>query len=339
MAEVSADRTLNFAAYQRPLHPKEVVRGMVDMSNFRTAAKLLLGVVIGIYGLIVLMFVAFLISGVIGGLAMLGGLLVALSPVLLFSSSIIVAWRASRWRLRLASFAADNGFAFLRSHGASYYPGTIFKQGASQRFEGLVTGMHRGVAFEFGNFYFDKARDNGRYSHERGFGVIRIRLERQLPHVLLDSKRNNRGIFSNLPSFRGVQRLTLEGDFNNYFGVYVPADYGRDTLYFLTPELMALFIDYSAKYDLEIVDDSLFMYSNKPFSLDKQAAIEHIFHLMQIVGDEVRENTRRYADARIGNRQANIIAEPGRRLKRSRAWFSLIFTLFMIGWLIYSFIK
>jgi hypothetical protein len=153
-----------------------------------------------------------------------------------------------------------------------------------------------------------------------------IQLDRALPHMVLDAVQNDRKILgqrvSNLPArFDLAQRLSLEGDFDRYFTLYAPADYERDALYVFTPDLMALLIDEAGSgeggsMDVEIIDDRMYVYAPglrdflQPFVWQRFAAI------VQTVGAKTLRQTTNHADERVGDRTVNVVAEPGRRLKR-----------------------
>src|SRR5690606_15087483 len=132
------------------------------------------------------------------------------------------------------------------------YPGSIFDIG---------NGRH-----SFGNYRrpFAPELDIGSYRYTTGsgknksthtWGYAAIKLPRKLPNMLLDARNNNSLFGTNLPvSYRRDQVLSLEGDFDKYFTLYCPRQYERDALYVFTPDLMALLIDESAAFDVEIVD-------------------------------------------------------------------------------------
>src|SRR5690606_7535742 len=106
----------------------------------------------------------------------------------------------------------------------------------------------------FGNLRYVTGSGKSRSVHQWGF--LAVGLDRRLPHMVLDSRANNRMLgLSNLPAgFRRDQILSLEGDFDRYFTLYCPKEYERDALYVFTPDLMALLIDEAAPYDVEVVD-------------------------------------------------------------------------------------
>lgn len=135
--------------------------------------------------------------------------------------------------------------------------------------------------------------------------------------MILDSRANN-GLFgsTNLPTyFTNDQVLSLEGDFDQYFTLYCPRQYERDALYVFTPDLMALLIDEAAPFDVEIVDEWMFVYSSKPFDPLSRLTYERLFRIADTVGAKTLRQTKRYKDERVHSFAANIIAPQGRRLK------------------------
>jgi hypothetical protein len=95
--------------------------------------------------------------------------------------------------------------------------------------------------------------------------VIRINLKQQFPHIVLDSRQNNSLLASNLPvQYKKSQILELEGDFSRYFTLYTSEDFRRDVYYIFSPDMMVFFIDRLAYFDIEIKDNSLYLYT--PFS-------------------------------------------------------------------------
>lgn len=151
---------------------------------------------------------------------------------------------------------------------------------------------------------------------------LRIDMNRNLPHIILDSTVDNVNIlgkvFNNLPDdIDPDQRLSLEGNFNDYFTLYAPKDYERDVFYIFTPDLMALLIDGATWCDVEIVDNQIYFYSAY-HKFDYAKEMEFVwkaFHIMNIVGAKLYNQTDYYADERIGNRQLDIVADQGKRLK------------------------
>lgn len=228
-------------------------------------------------------------------------------------------------------FVQANRLEYVDGSYSVNLPGIIFNIGNTQRFVG-------GIADPSQDWFlanYEYTTGSGKNETTHSFGVMRLKLPRKLPHVLLDSKKNNFLMLRNLPgNFSSDQRLQLEGDFNNYFTVYVPANYQRDVLYFLTPELMAGLIDKGSNYDFEVIDDNLFIYGD---SLDFrksvfQENIEKWMNLASYFGSEFEDNVERYADSRIENsKELNIVGAEGARLKKGVAWTSVIITVVLFA--------
>lgn len=236
--------------------------------------------------------------------------------------------------IRLARFAEENNLNYLP---VSVYPnenGMIFRAGSGNASYDILSSKS-GNFFEIGNHeYIVGSSDHERHIH---MGYIKIRLNRRLPHMVLDSKKNNAKIFgisiTNLPvSFKKDQVLELEGDFNSSFTLYAPREYERDALCIFSPDLMALFIDALGNFDAEIVDDNLFIYSQKPFELLSRPIMEHLFNIIDVVGKKTISQTNSYEDEKVEMKNVNIVNESGRRLRARIPKSAIIAT---VGFLLY----
>jgi len=219
-----------------------------------------------------------------------------------------------RTRVRLSRFAADNGLVYSAQSGDPAYPGAIFGIGTDRTVTNHVRSV-KGRYFDIGSYGYVTGSGKSRQNHNWGF--MALALDRSLPHMVLDSKANNRLFGTNLPAaFSKDQVLSLEGDFDRYFTLYCPREYERDALYVFTPDLMALLIDEAAPYDVEIVDKWMFVYSSRPFTSVALDDYQRMGRIIETVGAKTLSQTDYYADDRVGDRSANIIAPQGRRLKR-----------------------
>lgn len=130
-------------------------------------------------------------------------------------------------------------------------------------------------------------------------GYLAIRLERSLPQFVLDSRFNDRGGFSSvIMPIAGGQTISLEGDFDSHFTLYGPVGYETDARYVFTPDLMGLLIDETGDFDVEIVEDMLFVYARGPFDLSSPALWERLGRIRDVVGGKALRQTDRYVDTR-----------------------------------------
>ncbi len=217
--------------------------------------------------------------------------------------------------VRLDWFAKANGLVFSPADANPQYPGAIFGHGrARSAYEHFRSASERFL--DFGNYRYTTG--SGKNSTTHTWGFMALQLDRSLPHMVLDARANN-GLFggTNLPAtFTKDQVLSLEGDFNNFFTLYCPKQYERDALYVFTPDLMALCIDNAAPFDIEIVDQWMFVYSASPFDMSYGGIYERLFGIVDTVGAKTLTQTDRYSDERIANFTANVVAPQGARLKR-----------------------
>jgi len=270
---------------------------------------------------------------------------------------------------RIARFAQANGMVYEHRVDAPALPGMIFQNGSSRMATSLVRGFQPRFV-EFANYQYTTGSGKNRTTHR--WGYVAVKLDVPLPNIVLDALGNN-ALGSNLPaSFARDQRLSLEGDFDRHFTLYCPEGYEADALYLFTPDIMARFIDHAAQLDVEIVDDWMFLYMQREASTTDAATWAWLFGAVGALMTKF-DQWARWRDDRLRQAQADAaqhptsddgslslskgpvpppatplpfaapagmlapppgVAAPGRRLKKSVSWvtiviFALVF-LFMI---------
>jgi hypothetical protein len=214
----------------------------------------------------------------------------------------------------LRRLADANGWTYTPKVPAPNYSGCIFLFGENRLIADQIRiGRHPWV--EVGNYgYASKTTtDLGR----REWGYIAIQLDRPMPHMVLKAKANRNLFRTGLPAtFRRGQVLSLEGDFDRHFTLFAPQEYERDALYVFTPDLMARLIDQASPFDVEIIDDRMYIYSEKRFDMLAPATYALFDRIVSVVGAKARSQTVRYKDDRAGLAAAYRVAPQGRRLVR-----------------------
>lgn len=175
-------------------------------------------------------------------------------------------------------------------------------------------------------------------------GYLAIDLPRFLPNMILDAGSNDGLLGSSLARPpKENQRLSLEGDFDRHFRLYVPKGYERDALYVFTPDLMALLIDETGDLDVEVRDDLLIVMRPGGFAWAEPATWERFDRIRAVVGAKFHDRTDLYVDERVpgaetpasrlaavaaggptaaggpvtsGAAPSNTVAPAGRRLRR-----------------------
>ena len=334
-----------------------------------------------VFFLAVLLFIVFIGFGILGIFLMValgssGGVVV---PLLMLVVVGLAVWGGIAWwnrqllrGYRLAGFASANAMTYLPELKDPQLPGMLFDLGHGR----IATDLVRGASprfVEFANFTYTTG--SGKESETHDWGYIAIKLDVPLPNIVLDAQSNNGFFGSNLPaSYDAHQRLSLEGDFDRFFALYCPAGYERDALYLFTPDIMARFMDSASSFDVEIVDDWLFLYAqNRQVTTLDPAVWAQMFGTVGAVLTKLQQWARwrderlRAASGDAGTSPVEIaasasapalfaggpvaptpgdpgqpwspppgVAPGGRRLKRAFPWVSvLVFAGVGISWLVF----
>lgn len=326
-------RTVDYSAFDQPADPAAVraFRRAQGGGGFGSSVHPVVGVVllVAIVAFVLICAVGvFAVNVLIGSMSgegpmgsLLGGAGFLVPFLLVLTVAVVgIARRGfsggTSWadRFRLDRFARANGFAYAHRSAAPQYPGMIFQRGdRRQSLDHLRSADGRFV--DFGNYRFTTG--SGKDRKTRTWGFLAIHLDRALPNMVLDAKANDQLLGSSLPVALGrEQRLSLEGDFDRHFTLYCPKQYERDALYVFTPDLMALLIDEAGAFDVEIVDQWLFVYSPTPLPMGRVAVVQRMLRIIDTVGAKAIAQTDRYRDDRVGDFGANTVAPQGRRLRR-----------------------
>lgn len=291
-------------------------------------------------------------SSAVFGLSVFFVFAIFTGPLMYFQ---VIRVRDAKWArsYRLNRFARANALSYASTLPAPALPGMIFAEGRGR----VATDLLRGSTPRFVEFAnYDYTTGSGKHETTHHWGYVAIKLDVPLPHIVLDARGNN-GVFgSNLPvSLRGNQRLSLEGDFDQYFSLYCPAGYETDALYLFTPDIMVRFIDHASSLDVEIIDDWLFLYVNGRLVTANPENWAWIFTTVQAIIDKF-DQWARWRDSRLATdaaapalgvaanaaptpvaTQHTGVAEGGRRLKRSFPWTPAISAVVVVVvWLLFS---
>ena len=226
-----------------------------------------------------------------------------------------------------AAEAAARGWTHAAAAPPPPVSGAVFGAISGAEVTDLIVAPAVGAspAFEFGNL---SGRLGGTRTEKYGtiqvtmnldsliavdYGFLSIRLPRAMPHFVVDAAPNDDPLRSSLPiRIDGSQRVSLEGDADIHFSLYAPRGYERDALYLFTPDVMALLIDETGDYDVELADDRITVFSPNPWDLGDPATWARIESLVQVLGGKAARQASRYRDERAA--RGETVAVQGRRL-------------------------
>lgn len=103
----------------------------------------------------------------------------------------------------------------------------------------------------------------GKGRHQLQFTVFETQYSGDVLDIILDSHIHPFFVspFSSL--FTGKKKLSLEGNFDKYFTVYIPEGYEIETLEVLTPDIMQKLITNSSIFSFEFNSNKLFICAGK----------------------------------------------------------------------------
>ena len=281
-------------------------------------------VALAMIGVIIILVLSWLIgleAVQLAGLALSPFLIAAPIAALLFWAGAVGFaryWRsetADHRFIRLDRFAATNGLAVVEGRSEAPATGVIFEQ-SRDRFLTLRVVSAQHPLFEVANLV-SVVRIDAQRSAATNWTYLEVPLDRPLPHVLLDSKRNDSFFGSTLPeAFRRSQVLSLEGDFDQHFTLYCPEGYERDALYLFTPDVMAVMIDHAADFDVEVIGDRAYFFVDRTVDLASPAFWTSVDAILDSIAPKLARVSDRYTDERAAGDRAGLVRRGQPRVRR-----------------------
>jgi len=207
-------------------------------------------------------------------------------------------------------FAKDNNIALLENFVNPPYNGTLFNQGGN-RIISLGYVLQQTPHIEVGNLTFTSNSDN---RNSTVYGYVKIELTKNLPHIVLDSVKNNTYGPSIPVSFANNQKVSLEGDFNAFYTVYAPQGYEQDALYLLTPDVMNALTQLSKSYDIELIDNQVYLYHCGAMNLASEQEIKGVLAAIAVIQKEIGKQSEMYRDDTMPTQISNVVSSSGQRL-------------------------
>lgn len=116
--------------------------------------------------------------------------------------------------------------------------------------------------------YLCEMGDNIERISGQPFSGISISLPKKLPQIFINSLANDR-IKGPDFLFAPGQKLSLEGNFDQYFQAFAPKKAQSLTLSILTPDIMETLTTYGKQFDIEINENHIYIISASRLFLDK----------------------------------------------------------------------
>ncbi len=183
----------------------------------------------------------------------------------------------------LEEFAKSNGYAFDKSTAVDKTYGTLFRLPGRQTISDVVTGQYHNRPLRL--FLCEVIQGSGRSQRVYHQTVLELDIAGQLPSLLMVSKHSRLNGLNIAGSFVTRNKVTLEGDFNKYFDLYVTPGNELEGLEVFAPDLMALMEDEFQGFTIECVANRIYLYSNG--FVANSTALSNLFALAKKLMDKL----------------------------------------------------
>lgn len=164
--------------------------------------------------------------------------------------------------------------------------GKLFEIGHDRKIQNVLSGKYLNIPLKIFNYCFTIGY--GKHKRTYNYTIFEAQFNTNLPNIVLLA-----GGFSilfdtdMLPMIKGKEKLSLEGDFNKYFTLYIPNDLQIEVLEIFTPDVMVEFIDKFQGMNMEISKDKMYIYTKKIVSTKKEILLMH--ELVSKLSDKLNE--------------------------------------------------
>lgn len=134
---------------------------------------------------------------------------------------------------------------------------------------GLLGHLSDEHPFRF--FQYSYVTGSGKSRQTHNFCVFEVSFSGTFPHLYLNNKHNK-----NLSGMKDMflPRITLPTEFEKQFSLYVPKGYEIEALELFTPDLLAQILDMKWKHDVELVQQKLYVFSERYITKREQLVEE-----------------------------------------------------------------
>lgn len=196
----------------------------------------------------------------------------------IFDLIFLAIFSAVKRKAFMKQFAKVNGYTYQDRGDIDQVPALFLKIGHSRNITHVMSGVYKDCPMRL--FEFNTVIGYGKHRRTIQFTTFEITYKTQLRSIFLRSKKNKWAITNFFESigddFAFGKVLKLEGDFNEYFTLYVPQeDYEMEALQIFTPEIMVKLMDTANGFSFEFINNKLFIYNKN--IIYKKEGLDNLF--------------------------------------------------------------
>jgi len=184
---------------------------------------------------------------------------------------------------QMKKFARANNFEFKPYPGREFIPKRL-KDGDRKHAEyGFMGTLTDGSVFRL-MLLNDTRRDEKMHD----YWAIHIELQGELPEFILDSWHNSIMIDRKSSDYHQV---TLEGDFSDYFGLYLPKGLHINVLSVMSPDVMEAMIEFWQDTDIIIEGTNVWFVT---YRTNDKNDVQALFDAAEVIVPELNHRARTY---------------------------------------------
>jgi len=160
-------------------------------------------------------------------------------------------------------FADSMGYVYSPAAPAVTFTGLLFRLWTNQNFSNVMLGIYQGHAIRLFDYSF--RRQQGKNNVECSYTVLEVQFEKDLPvmeavHRQASFLQVSNFFMTGNDLYKSQTLLQTEGNFNDYFSVFVPSGTETEGLEIIAPDLMATLIDHYRDFDFECSGRNLYIF-------------------------------------------------------------------------------
>jgi len=204
---------------------------------------------------------------------------------LLFFPFLYASVRENIMHFFMQDFAMTNSYKYQKMGLIKEIKAPYLQMDGYRYIEDVVSGIYNNCPMRL--FNFNCIIGSGKNTQHIIFTVCEIQYKTNLPRIILDSQPNiwTRDLAIEEFDIKDEEIISLEGDFNKYFTLYVPKGYEIEALQIFAPDVMAKLIDKAKMFSLEFLEDHLYIYSHHV--IEKKSDLYSLYELAKILIEEL----------------------------------------------------
>lgn len=236
-------------------------------------------------------YICLIIFMVILGFAFLG--FASLFFIVIISSGYYALIYQKMQAVFMQQVAKILNYKYIPLLDTSAMTGNLFKIGYNKQVRNVIIGLYNNLPIRIFNYIFSTG--SGKHRKDYRYTIFEIETKSEIPDMVL--LKNDFFAFTDLNTLTsGKEKLSLEGDFNEYFKLYIPKDFQIEALQIFTPDVMQELIDKFKTVDMNIEVNANKIYLFYEKVIGKKDEILLAYNLIQKFSEKFTHNINDVGD-------------------------------------------